>query len=106
MKENLFDIPESESPRLKWKKKVVEKYSIFTHYYKGHGWMAFSMTKALEMLSGYSLTDEQKTEPIMLFAGYCRLLDEAGLVADRMETEFDAICEVCKRHNIKLWNEE
>ena len=31
-------------------------------------------------LEGYGLTKEQQTDGVMLMAGYCRLIDEAGLI--------------------------
>lgn len=68
--------------------------------------MAFSQTEAIKLLTEYELTQKQKDDPMELFASYCRLLEEAGHIADRQATEFDAICEVCICHGVKLWNEE
>jgi len=102
----LFPVPESLSPRLAWCKRVKEELGIFTHFCQDSRWMAFSFTRALVLLGGYSLTDEEKAHPVSLFAGYCRLLDEAGYVADHMETEEDAIEFVAMAHGVKLWNEE
>ena len=105
MKDTLFDIPESESPRLKWMKRVKSELQIFTHFCKDGKWLAFSQSKAIEFLAGYDLTESQKAEPIELFAGYCRLLEESGQLADGEETEEDAIIKVATFHGQRLWNE-
>lgn len=95
-----------DSPRLAWQKRVTTELAIFTDYCEISSWMAFSQAKALEALAGYSLTAAQKADPVELFAGYCRLLDDAGMVADCKATEFEAIEFVAMRHGLKLWNEE
>ena len=57
----------------------TQHHRIYTH--KGpEDWMALSMNECCELLKGYNLTDEEKTDGTMLMAGYCRLLDEAGLI--------------------------
>jgi len=53
-------------------------------------WQAVNMTVAVEVLEGYNLTDEEKTSLPLLMAGYCRLVDEAGLIG-YCDTEFGAI---------------
>jgi hypothetical protein len=56
-----------------------EQYRIFTH--KGpDDWMALSMDECRHLLREYNLTEEQKTDGVILMASYCRLLDEAGLI--------------------------
>ena len=102
----LFPVAESLSPRLAWCKRVKADLKIFTHFCKDSRWMAFSHTKALTLLEGYDLPFSMRIDPFELFAGYCRLLDEAGFVADDMETEEDAIVFVAVAHGLKLWNEE
>jgi len=102
----LFEIPVCESPRLKWLNRVKRELKIFTQADVDGKWMAFSMTKAVEFLDGYDLTAEQKTAGFALFAGYCRLLDESGQLADHEPTEEDAIIKVATKHGYKLWNEE
>ena len=104
--DELFEITETKSPRLKWEERVRAELKIFTHNGRSSKWMAFSMSKACEFLAGYDLTAAQLANPIELFAGYCRLLEESGFVADGCETEFDAIQEVAIFHGQKLWNEE
>ena len=93
-----------DSPRLAWMKRVKVELDVFTHYHEESKWMGFSFTKAKEALNGYLLTEEEAEHPIALFAAYCRLLDDANMVADHMPTEHDAIEFVAIRHGIKLWN--
>lgn len=95
-----------DSPALAWMKRTKTELAIFTHYFPEGKWMAFSHTKALELLDGHTLTEAQKTVPMELFAAYCRLLDEACTVADGEETELDAVVFVAMRHGVKLWNEQ
>lgn len=67
-------------------------HGIFTHKGGCSGvWMALSMPECAEALSGYDLTDEEKTDGVALMGGYCRLLDEAGLIEDDHKTELDAV---------------
>ena len=95
-----------DSPRIAWMKRVKSELDIFTDLCSVSGWMAFSFAKAKDILLGYQLTEDEKKDPIALFAGYCRLLDDAGMVADGEQTEFDAVVFVAMRHGIPLWNEE
>lgn len=54
-------------------------FRIFTH--KGpDDWMALSMDECCWKLEGHRLTKEQQTDGVALMAGYCRLIDEAGLI--------------------------
>lgn len=56
-----------------------QQHRIFTH--KGpDDWMALSMDECCWKLEGYGLTKEQQTDGVMLMVGYCRLIDEAGLI--------------------------
>ena len=68
----------------------------FTHYceYEPEPWLAIHRETALEMLKGYNLTHEQKTDVAWLMAGYCRLLDEAGLI-HYGQTEAEAVAKAC-----------
>lgn len=61
-----------------WKK----ENGVFTHRanHMEHPWSALAFEKAKEVLSGYELSDEEKTYPGSLIAGYCRLLDDSGLL--------------------------
>lgn len=67
------------------------KLGAFTHRCNEGGWMALSMKECVEKLKGYSLTEEEKTDGFHLMAGYCRLLDEDGLIADGYKTELEAV---------------
>ncbi len=87
-------------------KRVKSELQIFTHFCNDGKWMAFSQSKAIEFLAGYALTDSQKAEPIELFAGYCRLIEESGQLADGEATEEDAIIKVATFHGQRLWNEQ
>ena len=100
----LFEIPPCYSPRLAWLNRAKSELDIFTHSIQGKDWMAFSKVKALEFLEGYDISPSVK--PMDLFARYCRLLDEAGLLADHEETENAAIETVAIKSGWKLWNEE
>jgi len=68
----------------------------FTHYceYEPEPWLAIHRETALEMLKGYNLTHEQKSDVFWLMAGYCRLLDEAGLIYYG-QTEAEAVAKAC-----------
>ena len=71
---------------------TLNGYKIATWYSDGIDapYMAINMTKALEMLDGYGLSDEEKTELPALMFGYFRLIEEAGL-SGYGETEFESI---------------
>jgi len=62
-------------------------------------WLAIHRDSALELLDDYNLTDEQKNDAGALMAGYCRLIEEAGLV-HYGNTEQEAI-EAALRENFK-----
>lgn len=66
--------------------KIATWYSEFSE----EPYHAVNMTLAAELLEGYDLTDEEKTELPALMAGYCRLIEEYRLVGFG-ETEFEAI---------------
>lgn len=51
---------------------------------------AVNMTCSRELLEGYELTDEEKTSLPEMMGGYCRLIDERGLIGFG-RTEFEAI---------------
>ena len=56
-------------------------------------YVAVNMTTAIEMLEGYDLTELEKTDVTELMAGYCRLVDEAGLNGFG-DTEFEALTDL------------
>ena len=83
--EFLFDAPEQLSPRLAAEKEAMEKAKsngVQTHHapHAEPPWIAICMPAVCKMLEGYGLTEEEKTDLVALMAGYCRLIDEAGLI--------------------------
>jgi hypothetical protein len=88
--ETLFELEPTVSGRLRAvgerevrRAKVKEwKAALGLYAYKGcaEDWMALSMPECIARLEGYELTAEEKTDAPSLLAGYCRLLDEAGLI--------------------------
>jgi hypothetical protein len=96
--EFLFDVPMQLSPRLAAQKLALEKAKaegVKTHYapHAEPPWIAVSMVAACEMLDGYDLTPEEKTDLPALLAGYCRLIDEADLIGYG-HTEIEAILNI------------
>ena len=82
---SLFDAPEQLSPRLAAEKEAMEKAKsngVQTHHapHAEPPWIAICMPAVCKMLEGYGLTEEEKTDLVALMAGYCRLIDEAGLI--------------------------
>lgn len=74
------------------------QYGIFTHLCRGGGeWLALSMPECCAALSEYGLTEEERTNGVALMAGYCRLLDEAGLVEEGHRTEREAVTSLVSR---------
>ena len=71
---------------------LKKAHGIFSHHCAGGGdWMAISMPECTAALAGYDLTDEEKTDAVALMAGYCRLLDEANMIEQGHQTEYDAV---------------
>jgi hypothetical protein len=101
--DTLFDLPapngkvstrhERAAKVRDWKK----RHAIWTHYAEGCGWLAFSVPEACTLLKGYGLTRQEKRDPMLLFANYCRLIDEAGISADGAGTEFEAVSQIAGR---------
>lgn len=64
----------------------IEAYNnelqFFVHHCPGiqDPWLAIHKESAFKALSGYNLSDNEKKDVFYLMAGYCRLLDEAGLI--------------------------
>ena len=92
----LFDVPADQPSRHMRFKAWKEANGVWTHFAEmGEGcdnWMALAFETAKKALEDYELTAEEKTEPMMLMAGYCRLIDEAGLCAEA-DSEW-AACEL------------
>lgn len=92
------DIRRSPSTAELHRRSVAEwkrRHRLFTH--KGpDDWMALSMDECCLLLEGYQLTDTEKTDGVALMAGYCRLLDEAGLIHFG-NTEWEACADLIQR---------
>lgn len=73
----------------------IDGNNIATWFSKGVDapYHAVNMTVAVDMLSGYGLSDEEKTSIPELMGGYCRLIEERGLVGYG-DTEFEAIADL------------
>lgn len=74
---------------------MKKMHGIFTHQgarRQKHGdWLAMSMPACIEALSGHELTELEKQDGVVLLGGYCRLLDEAGLIHEGYATEREAV---------------
>jgi hypothetical protein len=78
---DLFDMDSlaMDSPRLA----AIKAADIQTHHaphMEVDPWLAIPMERAREILDGYDLTPFEKTSIPDMMAGYCRLLDECGLL--------------------------
>lgn len=76
----LFDLDSvrMDSPRLK----EIKEHDIQTHHaphMEDEPWLAIPMNAARQMLKGYDLTADEAGSVAGIMAGYCRLLDEAGI---------------------------
>ena len=77
---------------------VIDGQKISTWYSEGvdSPYMAVNVSASLKMLKGYPLTELEKTDLAMLMAGYCRLIEEAGLTGYG-DYEIEAIQELFAR---------
>lgn len=85
----LFDMNSvlMNSPRLK----EIKEHDIQTHYaphMEEFPWLAIPMNAARAMLKGSGLTENESRSVAEIMAGYCRLLDDAGMTF-LGETEHD-----------------
>lgn len=76
----LFDMDSvaMDSPRLA----AIKAADIQTHHaphMDEDPWLAIPMNAARELLDGYDLTEDESGSVSGIMAGYCRLLDEAGM---------------------------
>lgn len=102
---NLLDVPKDSPTKRERIAAFKKQHGIWTHVDKenkigGHAWDAMAFDKSVEALSGYNLTEGEKREPVLLIAGYCRLLEEAGLLVTG-NTEIDAIRTLCAKNGIQ-----
>ena len=68
-----------DSPRLA----AIKAADIKTHHaphMDEDPWLAIPMNDAREILDGYDLTQAEKSSIPDMMAGYCRLLDECGMI--------------------------
>ena len=74
---------------------VIDGFDIATWYSKGveSPYMAVNMSVSREMLKGYNLTDEEKTDLREMTGGYYRLIEESQLIGYG-DTEFQAIADL------------
>lgn len=97
----LLDVPRTKSRRDIRREEVAalkQEHGIFTHNCRGAGeWLALSMPECIKALEGYNLTEEERTCGAALLAGYCRLLDEAGLIEEYHKTEYEAVTALVER---------
>lgn len=64
-------------------------------------WLVCAVPACHKILKGYDLTKDELEDPIMMFAGYCRLIEEADLCAWG-PTEYKACEELAKLNSIKF----
>ena len=67
-----------------------EQWGVWTHYAEGSDWLAVEVRQCHEKLKGYNLALEEINDPMLMFIGYSRLIDEAGLCADGFPSEEEA----------------
>jgi len=74
---------------------TIDGFNISTWFAKHmpKPYQAVNMTAAIERLDGYELTEDEKTQIPDLMAGYCRLVDEGGLIGFG-DTEFESIADL------------
>lgn len=60
-----------------------------------------NMTVARSRLAGYNLTEAEKTQLPDLMAGYCRLVDEMGLIGYG-DSEFEALTDLFENHRVPI----
>lgn len=82
-----------DSPRVRW----IKDHRFATHHapHMENPWMAVRLTED-HVKRGLTVGEAMAEE--------CRLYDEAGQIAEA-DTEEDAIVELAKKLNLKLWNE-
>lgn len=83
----------------------IAAYDIQTHHaphMKQYPWLAIPMAAARHKLAGHGLTEEESGDIAEMMAGYCSLLEEAGLTflgPTKREVEDAAIAWCRKFHN-------
>lgn len=98
----LFDMDSvrQDSPRLA----ELKNHDIQTHHAPDCNppWIAVPMKAAVDLLAGYKLTEEEKNSLPAIMSGFCRFLDESGMVFDGdSEREVqDAALDFCRSNNL------
>jgi len=96
-------LPPKREQRRSYVKTMKERHGIFTDLCKGGGdWMAFSVPECAKGIGDrFGLTEDRvkklKLEPIEMLAEFSRLLDEAGLIEEDHNTEYEAVRAVASR---------
>lgn len=93
----LFDVPKDRPRRKQRLAAFKASNGIQTHFcadYRsgGNAWMAIHMPTATKALEGYGVKPDVSLMELM--AGYCRLLDEGGMIFEA-NTEAEAIRKCC-----------
>jgi hypothetical protein len=81
------------------RRQIVKAWKVQFRIYTHHGpddWMALSMNECCHLLEGHRLTEHEQIDGAILMAGYCRLIDEAGLIHFG-DTEYEACESLVKR---------
>lgn len=91
---DLFSIEPSLSPRLRWMQEVIGT-KILTHHADNCDppWLAVLVQN-----------DDAGNDIGTIMAESCCYYEECGFSAEA-ETEMDAVVEVARKNNIRLWNE-
>lgn len=100
---NLIDVPKDSKSRHERLREFKVEHWIWTH--KGNSedypWSALAYADALKALSGYGLPESVRNDPMQVIAGYCRLLDDCGLLVIG-ETERDAVWKLCRNVGLEF----
>lgn len=94
------DIAPDASPSPSRLERWKAMHGVRTHLSPSMGessqWLAVAFSTALIELSGYNLTDDEKSGIMALYGGYCRLINEAGWDATGSTEDF-ACWELCQK---------
>ena len=93
----LLDVPKDSPTRKERLKAWKDRNKVWTHSagnnWDSGKWVAIAMKQSCDALKGYGVAPD--IHPMDLVAGYCRLLDEAGLMMEG-DTELGAIEKLCR----------
>lgn len=98
----LFNLPKMGPTKREKIEQFKKQHGIWTHKSgvprKNDPWCALLSPKTIEVLFRYGDVTKD-THPVEIIAGYCRLLDESGLLVCGM-TEVEAIRTLCTINKI------